>query len=183
MPFLPLTRPVDFLHFVANSLTLELPDRLHCDAAIGYAELGMFDEANAELECIDAFNRAAPEVLRVRVATYHGLKKWDALQTVAARLVEHEPTNVQWLVSLAYATRRAVSIGAACNILLAAETQFPNEAIIAFNLGCYYCQLGELETAKDYLRRAFAIDANWRAAALDDKDLEPLWSTLRLQLG
>lgn len=143
----------------------------------------MFDDANAELECIDPLNRAAPEVLRVRVAIYHGLKKWDALQTVAARLVEHEPTNVQWVVSLAYATRRAVSIGAARNILLTAEMRFPTEAIIPFNLACYYCQLGDLETAKDHLRRAFKIDAHWRAAALDDKDLEPLWSTLRLQLG
>ena len=138
----------------------------------------MFDDANAELECIDPFNRAAPEVLGVRVAIYHGLRKWDALQTVAARLVEHEPTNVQWVVSLAYATRRAVSIGAARNILLTAETRFPNEAIIPFNLACYYCQLGDLETAKDHLSRAFEIDSNWRMAALEDRDLEPLWSTL-----
>lgn len=73
----------------------------------------MFEDANAELEQIDALNRAAPEVLRVRVAIYHGLKKWDALQVVAARLAEFEPTNVQWIVSLAFATRRTDSIEAA----------------------------------------------------------------------
>lgn len=139
----------------------------------------MFDDANAELERIDPFNRAAPEVLRVRVAISHGLKKWDALQVVAAKLVEFEPTNVQWTVSLAYATRRAVSIESAREILLAAEAQFPNEGVIPFNLACYYCQLGDLETAKDYLRRAFEIDSHWRLSALEDRDLEPLWSTLR----
>jgi hypothetical protein len=80
-------------------LLLELQDRHHCEAALGYCELGMFDDANTELERIDAFNRAAPEVLGVRVAIYHGLKKWDALQVVAAKLAEFEPTNVQWTVS------------------------------------------------------------------------------------
>lgn len=164
-------------------MPLEPPDKHCCDAAIGYAELGMLDDANAELERIDPFNRAAPEVLRVRVAIYHGLKKWDALQVVAARLVEHEPTNVQWVVSLAYATRRADSIESARDILKAAQAIFPNEAVIPFNLGCYFCQFGDLETAKEHLRRAFEIDANWRVAALEDPDLEPLWSTLRLQIG
>jgi tetratricopeptide (TPR) repeat protein len=164
-----------------NYVPLEPPDQRHCEAALGYTELGMFEDANTELECIDPFNRAAPEVLAVRVAVYHGLKKWDALQVVAAQLAEYEPTNVQWTVSLAYATRRTASIGAARNILLTARHQFPSEAIIPFNLACYYCQLGDLPTAKDYLRRAFEIDPHWRLAALEDRDLEPLWSTLRLE--
>jgi uncharacterized protein YjhX (UPF0386 family) len=40
---------------------------------------GMFDDANAELQRIDAFNRAALEVFRVRVAIFQGLKNWDAV--------------------------------------------------------------------------------------------------------
>lgn len=159
-------------------MPLDPPDRQHCDAALGYAELGMYDDANAELECIDPLNRAAPEVLAVRVAIYQGLKRWDALLVVASRLAEFEPSHVLWTVSLAYATRRVVSIQAARDILLAAAANFPTEAIIPFNLGCYFCQLGDLETAKDYLRRTFEIDANWRVAALDDRDLAPLWNFL-----
>src|ERR1700709_1902992 len=103
----------------------------------------MFDDANAEPEQIDAFNRAAPEVLAVRVVIFHGLKKWDAPQVVAARLVELEPGNIQWTVSPAYATRRAVSLRAAKDILFAALPRFPGEAIIPFNLACYLCQLGD----------------------------------------
>jgi hypothetical protein len=66
-------------------MPLEPPDRQHSEAALGYCELGMFEDANAELEEIDPLNRATPEVLAVRVAIYHGLKKWDALQVVAAQ--------------------------------------------------------------------------------------------------
>ena len=52
------------------------------------------------------------------------------------------------------------------------------EAIVFYNLTCYSCQLGDFETAKSYLKQAIKIDSSWRIAALDDKDLEPLWKTL-----
>ena len=80
--------------------------------------------------------------------------------------------------SLAYATRRADSIQGAKRILLNAESRFPKEAIIKYNLACYCCQLGEIENAKDYLKEAFEIDSTWRSQALDDEDLRPLWDSL-----
>src|SRR3954451_9959063 len=131
-------------------MPLEFPDRQYCEAAIGYTELGMFEDANAELENVDPFNRTTPEVLSIRAAIYHGTKKWDLLEVVARQLTRLEPENVQWVVSLAYATRRAVSIESAREILLAAEAHFPKEPVIPFNLACYYCQLGKQNTAKDY---------------------------------
>jgi hypothetical protein len=36
-----------------------------------------------------------------------------------------------------------------------------------------------METAKDYLKKAFEIDLNWRTAALNDDDLKPLWDSLQ----
>jgi tetratricopeptide (TPR) repeat protein len=158
---------------------LETPDLHHYKAAQGYTELGMYDDANEELENVDPFNRTTPEVLRVRIAIYHGLQKWELLRVVALQLTRLEPENIQWVISLAYATRRAVSIEFAKDILVAAKSLFPKEAIILFNLACYACQLGELDTAKDYLGQAFGIDLEWREAALEDKDLEPLWDSLR----
>ena len=131
-------------------MPLEPPDHQHWQAAVGYVELGMFQEANDQLENIDAFNRAAPEVLAVRIAVYHGLKKWELMQQIAKRLKEFQPHNVQWTISLAYATRRAYSIDVAMEILLDAKAKFPREAAIPYNLACYYCQLKELEKAKRY---------------------------------
>jgi hypothetical protein len=88
---------------------LEPPDQQRWQAATGYAELGMFLEADAELDKIDPFNRAAPEVLAIRLAIYRGLEKWELMQEIARRLKEFEPDNVQWTIALAYATRRAYS--------------------------------------------------------------------------
>src|SRR3954454_23044478 len=100
------------------------------------------------------------------------------MQEMAKCLKEFEPDNVQWTISLAYATRRAFSIEIAMEILLSAEAKFPKEAAIPYNLACYYCQLEEIGTAKSYLKKAFAIDLNWRRAALEDEDLRPLWDSL-----
>ena len=61
-------------------------DRLHLRAACGYVELGMFEEANAQLEEVDPFCRHLPEVLLARLAIYHGLGKWKLLAVVAKKL-------------------------------------------------------------------------------------------------
>jgi len=131
-----------------------------------------------KLENIDPFNRAAPEVLGVRLAIYLGLKKWELMQQVAKRLKEFQPDNVEWTISLAYASRRAFSIDVAMAILLDAKAKFPREAAIPYNLACYYCQLGEMEKARRYLKETFEIDLNWRKAALEDEDLQPLWDSV-----
>jgi tetratricopeptide (TPR) repeat protein len=159
-------------------MMLEPPDQQFFTAACGYVELQMFQEANEELEKIDPFLRAAPEILALRIEISRGLQKWELMTELTRRLTEFEPDNPQWPVSFAYATRRANSIEAAKEILLSAETKFPTEAVIKYNLACYCCQLAEIEDAKNYLKKAFEIDPNWRIAALDDPDLQPLWNDL-----
>jgi len=153
-------------------------DWQHREAGAGYAQLGMWLDADFELDKIDPFNRAHPIVLAVRLEIYRGLKKWDLMAELSKRLIEWDPWDVQWRISYAYAIRRAVSIEAAREILAKAVRRFSKKAIIYFNLACYECQLGRLESAKNYLKRAFKIDPKWRIAALDDEDLEPLWSEL-----
>jgi tetratricopeptide (TPR) repeat protein len=168
----------DIPFYLFNAMPLEFQDSRHLEVAHGYIELAMWEEANEQLEAIDAFCRTAPEVLAARIEIYRGLKKWELMREIAKRLNECDPENVQWIISYAFASRRALSIEVAKEILLKAVSKFPKEAIIYFNLACYDCQLGRIESAKDYLKRAFEIDSNWRNAALDDEDLEPIWNSL-----
>jgi tetratricopeptide (TPR) repeat protein len=159
-------------------MPLPADDQRHLTAAEGYATLGMYLDANAELEEIDAEVRHVAEVLAVRVSIYAGLEKWELMQTVAGRLTAHDPDNAQWSISLAYATRRAQSIEAAKSILLEAVERLPKEPILHYNLACYECQLGELEVAKARLAHAFNLEPKCRLMALDDDDLAPLWDSL-----
>ena len=160
-------------------MPLEPPDQRFFEAACGYLALELPLEANEELEKIDPFNRAVPEVLGLRVEIYRKLEKWELMAEIAKRLSEFQPDEVQWILSYAFATRRAVSIEVAKEILLESVAKFQKEAVIFFNLACYECQLQQLESAKEYLRRAFDIDPEWRLQALQDEDLKPLWDSLQ----
>ncbi len=54
-------------------MPLEPPDQQYRQAAIGYVELGMFAEADSELEKLTRFVVLLPEVLAVRIEIYRGL--------------------------------------------------------------------------------------------------------------
>ena len=141
-------------------------------------ELGMFIEANDELEQIDPFCRHLPEILRVRAVIYRRLEKWELMRTVVRSLVNHDPDNVQWIVWFAFATRRALSIESAKAILLEAVEHHPSVAIFHYNLACYECVLGDVEVAKGRLQHAINLDPQLRMKALDDPDLQALWQSM-----
>jgi thioredoxin-like negative regulator of GroEL len=109
-------------------MPLEPEEQRHVTAAQGYVELGMFLDADTELNKVDADVRHLPEVLAVRIEVYGALKKWELMQTVAKKLAQYDPDDPQWAVSWAYATRRADSIEAARVILVNAVEQFPKAA-------------------------------------------------------
>jgi len=156
-------------------MPLEPEDLAHLTAAEGYVDLGMHLDANEELEQIDPDVRHVPEVLEQRVRIYFALKKWELLYTVASRLVEFNPDEPSWRVSLAYATRRTESIVAAKDVLIEGLSRTPEIAVFHYNLACYECQLGNIEAAKEHLSKAFTLDKGFRQIALEDADLEPLW--------
>jgi tetratricopeptide (TPR) repeat protein len=153
-------------------------DQKHLSAAEGFVELGMYLDAHAELDNIDSYCRATPEVLAVRVEVYAGLQKWELMQVVAEKLANCDPVNAQWAIAFAYATRRAESIEKAREILLSALRSHPDEPTIHYNLACYECQLGNLPLAKQRLMQAAKADSKFNVVALGDADLEPLWTEI-----
>jgi tetratricopeptide (TPR) repeat protein len=159
-------------------MSLESEDIYHLRAAQGYVELGMYEDAIAELGEIASEYSDLDELIAVRIAIHGGKKEWGSMQTEAKKMLDRDPSNPQWAISLAYATRRAQTIEAAKTILLDAVEKHPDEAMIRYNLACYECQLGKLETAKEYLDQAVTLEPKCRMIAMEDSDLEPLWGAL-----
>ena len=67
-------------------MPLEREEQQHVTAAQGYVELGMFLDADAELDKVDADLRHLPEILTVRLEIYQSLKKWELMQIIAKKL-------------------------------------------------------------------------------------------------
>ena len=140
----------------------------------GYLALGMVAEAAAELDRISGPDAQTPEAVTLRLTVLHEQKKWPEVRDLARELARRDPTEAAVWVTWAYATRRSESLAAAEKILLEAEQHHPAEATIQFNLGCYACQRGDLETARQRVKRATQLDSHFAAAAETDPDLAPL---------
>jgi hypothetical protein len=58
--------------------------------------------------------------------------------------------------------------------------RFPDNYTLRYNLACYACQLGDLKQAWQWLSKAIDLagKTDLRQQALDDPDLEPLWTRI-----
>ena len=141
------------------------PYERHLQAAAGFLELGLPQEANAELESIEAELRSLPPVVALRVQVYEALQAWELMAVCAKQMCVTHPQEPQGYVSLAYATRRAESLERALGILLDAQQLFPQEATILYNLACYEAQLGHLDLARGWLQDAIRLAPESRQMA------------------
>jgi hypothetical protein len=84
-----------------------MPDLLHnlrlLEAAQGYATLGLYLQANKELEQMSFDTRFWPEVLAVKLAIFEGLKLWEMVEVLALQLANCSGGNPRWLAMAATA--------------------------------------------------------------------------------
>jgi len=157
---------------------LEPPDSHFVSAALGWLELGNWREAAAELEGVAPALSQHPAVLRMRYEIHAQAGNWDLASQDALTLAKAVPDEPASWTKLAYATRRKSGGGipSAKAILACARQRFPSEALIAYNLACYECQLGNMAQARALLRESFQLGkpAVFKEMSLSDPDLEPL---------
>jgi len=168
---------------VQNLDLLDLADIRRLNAALGWLGLGSVADARDELDAIPAAYQSHPAVLEARWLLYAHEKKWPDALAAAEREMEVAPHIAAGWLHRAYALRRVDGGGLpqAWDALLPAAEKFPTVAVIAFNLSCYACQLGQLEAARDWLRRALKTGGPdvIKKMALEDDDLKPLWPEIK----
>ena len=148
---------------------------------MGWLELGNPEESVAELRRVSPGRAEHPHVLEMWFALHSHRGDWPEALKVAEALVKRAPKRASGWLHRAYAIRRVPQGGlqAAWDALLPARAKFPKVATIPYNLACYACQLGRVEEAWEWFRKAYAIarveDQDRRVQmALADADLAPL---------
>lgn len=163
-----------------SSSDTELPDEvrwsiLSCD---GYLDLRMVGRARRSLAQVpQEYHDAMPYRKALLRLSMEG-REWKAARDLAETLRNTQPSDPEYWTQLAYATRRSTGIDAARETLTEAMSRFPKESIIPYNLACYECQLGHLDEARAFLKKACAIDPQCLALACEDEDLKALWPEL-----
>ncbi len=159
---------------------LQPPDTHHLSAAEGWLELGNFKEAVSELNLVSTAEQGRVEVLGLRWSISAQLKLWEECVGIATRIIELAPKNIFGWIHRSYALHELKRTIEARDLLQPALKRFPRNETIPYNLACYECQLGDVDAARDWLRRAMKLmkPESLKAQALEDPDLKPLWKEI-----
>jgi len=142
--------------------------------AEGYLELGMARQA---LEALDRLEGSAAldgnafylrgEALRT---LEHHAEAVDALLQAADFL----PENIHIWLALGWCHKRQGRLDLAIDDLETALTIDPSEAIIHYNLACYWSLAHNKSQALEYLSHAFELDNRFRDLVPQEPDFDPL---------
>ncbi len=137
-----------------------------CRRAMGFLELGMPDDALAELDELSVSSSLA---LHLRVDALFRLKNWQEAAAICLPMVEQEPSDAGWWIQAGYSQRRARSIAEAEAILRRGLGHHPQHGLILYNLACYACVQDRPDEARELMAQAIAVDAE-QALAMANKD-------------
>lgn len=144
------------------------------EAARGYLLLGMADQALEELNDVD--DPAAVEF------EWH-LLRGEALRTrrdfrsaIAAfqRCQRLQPDVLDVLMGLAWCYKRTDQLAKSIEAMHQAYLAHRSEAIVLYNLSCYYSLAGNKEQALSWLGRALRMRPDLRQLIADETDFDPL---------
>ena len=146
--------------------------------AEGYAELGMYEEALAELDRLSGEVEDFPAILRMRVAIVLQSRDWATALSLSRRLCELLPNESYGFIHAAFCLHELGRTPEAKEMLLNGPACLLDEPVYYYNLGCYETVLGNFEQAKAYLRASFRLNKAFRDVAKTDTDLIALRDSL-----
>jgi predicted Zn-dependent protease len=160
---------------------LSIADQRYLRAGEGWLELGSWQEAKKELDCISPQMREHPAVLCARWNALAAAQQWELAAQLARKLSELAPKLPFGWIQLAHSLHAMKRTEEARNILLPLVDKFPGQCLMRYKLACYACQLGKLDEARDWLKGVMNLaDSNEiEKIALGDPDLKPLWPDIR----
>jgi predicted Zn-dependent protease len=141
----------------------------------GYLALGMYNEANDELERLPAELKTHPAVLSSRLNLLMEMRRWEDGAILGRSLFKLWPDECSFYVRTAFCLHEMKRTPEARQTLLDGPETLRSHAVFFYNLACYEAQLGNIAESKRQLSIAFKMDKNYKAESLDDPDLEPLW--------
>lgn len=143
------------------------------NASEGYLMLGLFEKALATLdEVSDDGETTTIDLLRgeaLRSLERHA----DALAAYN-RVFAVTPNNVSLLLAMAWCYKRTGQLPRAITALEQARRIDPAQAIIPYNLACYWTLAGNREEALTCLQRALTQDGSLKKLIPDEPDFDSL---------
>jgi len=139
-------------------------------AAQGYLELGMAEEALAELSTLN-LESVDPDIVELRLHILMQAKRWTEALSAAEELLRLTPEALPGYIHGAFALHELGRTEEARNLLLKGPPELRKDPTFHYNIGCYEAVLGNREAALLSLERSFSLDDTYRDFARRDPDL------------
>lgn len=147
-------------------------------AAQGYLELGMMDDALVELDSLPAAVQHRAEVLHMRLFIHMQARRWREALEISEVVCRLNPEETAGFIHAAFCLHELGRTAEAKTTLLGGPSALLSEATYYYNLGCYDAALGNIEDAQAHLRVSFKLDKKFREFARTDPDLRAVWDSL-----
>ena len=147
-------------------------------AAQGYLELGMVEEALAELSSFSGPLGQDPDIVELRLHILMQGEQWNDALISAEELLRITPDAVSAFIHGAFALHEMGRTSEARDLLLKGPPILKEDPTFHYNIGCYEAVLGNKDAALQSLRQSFALDDTYRDFAKGDPDLKMLHEEL-----
>ncbi|MCH8830005.1 MAG: tetratricopeptide repeat protein [Planctomycetes bacterium] len=141
-------------------------------AAQGYLTLDMPGHALAELDAIVDPHEAELAVNSLRGEALRQKSEWSAALECFQRAIAETPENVSFLLAIAWCYKRTGQLPRAIEAMERAYQIEPQEAIVLYNLSCYFALAGDKANALSWLGRAIRMDSSLRELIPDESDFD-----------
>jgi len=142
--------------------------------AQGYYELQMFTDAVAQLDTMPLSAQLRGDVLEMRVLILMQDKRWGEALSSCEKLCAVAPDTPTGFIHMAYCLHELGRTQHAKDVLLEGPAALNRDATYHYNMACYECALGNIDTARVYLETSLSLDGKLRDYAITDPDLKPL---------
>jgi predicted Zn-dependent protease len=148
------------------------------EAAHGFHELGMHDDAWVVLDDMPPEDKAHPLVVLLRLDILLALDRWDDAVALGTGACRQWPVIDGFFFKTVTALLEVYDYQKAKDLLLAGPESLQQKAIYWYDLACCQCRVGEVSEAKKSISECFERDEILRMRALYDPDLEAIWDSL-----
>lgn len=142
--------------------------------AEGYGELGMFEEALAELEAVPSAQQRELRISQARMFLLLQFKQFRSALEVSRQLCEDYREQPVGFIHAAFCLHELGQTAEARDLLISGPQALLEEATYYYNLACYNAVLGETQQALAYLRTSFKMNKKFREIAEHDPDLSTI---------
>lgn len=148
-------------------------------AAQGYLELGMVEEALAELVAVQTPAITDPDLIELRLHILMQGGRWSDALASAEELLRLNSSALPAYIHGAFALHELGRTAEARDLLLRGPEVLRKDPTFHYNIGCYEAVLGNCDSAIQSLEKSFALDETYRDFAKQDPDLEAIRAELQ----